>query len=780
MAEEAKNIKKVERGGLIFQKGQRVNQIALLIKGNVIISDEYMEVPLQAGSIIGILDIDSQEYLHNYVAADDSAVCLFEYKTLTDIGAVGSVLQSYRNYTIQSACNQLEDIIDIYETLSSVTKKLYSYITDYYEDYKKLCSEYMKKAISSQDIENLSYIDTDNVIDSSLIRYFQSLTEIPEDIFKAFFEADDDVTGYNIQLASGLAVSISDRCTELYAFYNKTFELLYSKGVNNVFAMYSKLAMDISAASGDITKIMHEMDKIIALISECRDLMQDTLGLEFKYDFSRINDICNAIKKQSNKISEDKKENDNEMLLTFSDAQINEAVSTTKDALKKILAFSQIEQEKADMFEKYLTVYRGLKDPLSTEDDVRKLRLNITAMYYEIYEKVFFYAEDADSHNRLIDMFLNYGFMDENMLDRETVVSLFYLDTEIWNGRTNVYLLRQWLHAIYAGEKEPSKNEFDLDYEENFRELKKTQNFTSDEERKYFNDTKAKVHYELVNMVKTNNRLTNGQLTTFCPILKQADFYNSVEKMHISGQRVEDALLNIIKIDFSAFYREYLYEDNEHKITKLNLMKEVLPDIIFMPNAGHKGSMWQEIAGKRRDSAGRFILPAFTMENLDDIMLKLVGAFRWELCRTIQGTYWNDVREKSLTAEYSDYIQFYKKNRELSDEAKEKIKTQMQRCRNNTREMFTKDYEIWIKNESMGMTRVNKIVRLILFAYCPFSKEYRKRISEQPMFRDGVAKYERERLKKIKELNNRFTAIRNSGGEVTELLQQNMDYLKEQ
>ena len=35
---------------------------------------------------------------------------------------------------------------------------------------------------------------------------------------------------------------------------------------------------------------------------------------------------------------------------------------------------------------------------------------------------------------------------------------------------------------------------------------------------------------------------------------------------------------------------------------------------------------------------------------------------------------WNDITEPSLTSEYCDYIQFYRKNHDLSAEAKEKIK----------------------------------------------------------------------------------------------------------
>ena len=50
----------------------------------------------------------------------------------------------------------------------------------------------------------------------------------------------------------------------------------------------------------------------------------------------------------------------------------------------------------------------------------------------------------------------------------------------------------------------------------------------------------------------------------------------------------------------------------------------------------------------------------------------MIGDFRWELCRRVQGMRWNDVTEHSLTSDYYDYVMFYSKNRDLSQEAKEK------------------------------------------------------------------------------------------------------------
>ena len=104
----------------------------------------------------------------------------------------------------------------------------------------------------------------------------------------------------------------------------------------------------------------------------------------------------------------------------------------------------------------------------------------------------------------------------------------------------------------------------------------------------------------------------------------------------------------------------------------------------------------------RRDTSARFLFPIFTAVDIDDMMVDTVGRYRWEICRKIQGVHWNDIREKSLTAEYCDYLQFYRKNRELSTEAKEKIKSALLRGRNNYREVFVKDYQNWMKYESKG------------------------------------------------------------------------------
>ena len=207
-------------------------------------------------------------------------------------------------------------------------------------------------------------------------------------------------------------------------------------------------------------------------------------------------------------------------------------------------------------------------------------------------------------------------------------------------------------------------------------------------------------------------------------------------------------------------------------------MKEILPDIILMPNAGSRAMMWQETAGAKRDTPGRFIFPILTVADIGDMMVETAGRYRWEICRKIQGMRWNDVREKSLTSEYCDYIQFYRKNRDLSTDAKEKIKNALTRAKNNYREVFVKDYQNWIKYESVGSFRLNKVARDIIFRYCPFAKSIREELVANPMYHDMFSRYEILNERKLHRVEMFLDKYQKAGGEITRELEDNLEFYK--
>jgi hypothetical protein len=194
---------------------------------------------------------------------------------------------------------------------------------------------------------------------------------------------------------------------------------------------------------------------------------------------------------------------------------------------------------------------------------------------------------------------------------------------------------------------------------------------------------------------------------------------------------------------------------------------------------GTKAIMWQEMSGKSKVSPGRFILPVFTSEDLNNLIIKLAGNFRWELCRAMMGSRWNNITYKSLTSEYADYIEGYKKNNNLSQENKEMIRNQIKSHHNNLRNIFTSDYENWIKYESKGIRKVNKEVRSILYKYCPLNPSIREELIKQPAFLTLARQFENERGKLVKNLEKRYGYYVKQGLTLEEDLEENLSFYKE-
>ena len=205
---------------------------------------------------------------------------------------------------------------------------------------------------------------------------------------------------------------------------------------------------------------------------------------------------------------------------------------------------------------------------------------------------------------------------------------------------------------------------------------------------------------------------------------------------------------------------------------------EVLPDIILMPNIGSRCIMWQEIEGKKRTTPSRMMLSLFHTEDLTQSMMRLTGEFRWEMCKRVQGGRWNDITEPSLTSEYCDYAQFYRGNKELSADTKEKIKRQLTRARNNYRTMFVSDYTTWLLYESAGSPRLNKVARNILFTYCPFKKEVREKIGANPLYKQPMEKYNIMNSKNQRRISMLCRKLENTPEGVPEEIEEYLKYLE--
>ncbi|MCR5356700.1 MAG: hypothetical protein K6E63_04770 [Lachnospiraceae bacterium] len=437
--------------------------------------------------------------------------------------------------------------------------------------------------------------------------------------------------------------------------------------------------------------------------------------------------------------------------------------------LKAILAFANPDQELFDRFSLELAKFIKCTDRYGSADEVRRLRRDLSADFYELYIKVFLSAVNRNWSDVPIGikMFLLFGFIDEGLAGSENAAKLAAIADSIEPGSDRrVFTIFEWLMLIYSGKIMPSKNEFDLDYPAYLKELKKEGSIKEADEKRLMNSDIDRLKFEIKNIFMIGNRVTFGRITTFTPVFDKENITRVLEQSYLSAETINNEINRIRSIDHGAFYRQGVFSMPEAGVNSFFTHDEVLPYVILMPNIGTRASLWQEIDSKKRNTPARMIISIFHTETLEDTMIRLVGEFRWEMCKTEQGVHWNDVTDPSLTAMYCDYLQFYRKNSAISPEAKEKIQIALKNNANNFKKVFLADYYAYIKYESQGALRLNKHARGILFSFCPLSKNVISAFGDNPQYAQLISKREIELKQREKLLTNLVSKIEKSGHSV--------------
>lgn len=762
-------VKKFSKGNRLLSKGEKIEQLAVLMNGSAIGRFGGLTIRFQPGAVLGLFGIENETgtYCMDYEATEDVVLCFFKFQEIQDFAIVFEQGDNYRQFVMDGCIKGIEQISGYYSTLQMMIEQTCSYIKKQFVRYQKLCAAVGEQAVRCTKLETIEPWECKLGNVEDLRQYFMEFQQIPRDVQKTFFNAGNMLAFRHLRDIIQMSSPLLRGCDMQLGALEENLHLLCGNDDENLFHLYTKLLKSGSLSANTMKDCLNALGEIVALHEKVQKMVINKLQLQMEYTSQTyIQQYKNYVSIYS-PIANGEKET---VATPEADEERNQVLGYVKDMLEKLLGFSCLSDNFAGEFKLYLERYKNLPDKYSTDDNSRAVRRKLTELFYELYEAVFFRAEKENTTNPAIRLFLNFAVVDETMFNPAVMEYLLKAnpEEEIENLPIHVYTIRQWLHEIYVGNKEPSRNEFDMDFQEYMRELTKNKEVVNAQDLERMNSQKEKVRFEMRNFFTMNNRLTSGHLLTFCPVLSEDDLGENLGKQLLTKEKINDAFEKVTYIDFSVFYRDVLYDDRANGINNLTVHKEVLPDVICMPNAGTMGRMWQEISGRKRASAARFSLPILLKEDIIKVVVRMIGSFRWEICKRVQGNYWNDVSEPSLTSEFFDYLQFYKKNRDLTDKAREKIGQLMVKCRNNYGEIFVNNYVVWITSESMGNVRLDKVSRYILGRYCPFSKEFREKLLEQPLFMEALGRYERERKKRLKELNNRRVAIRNCNGKEPE------------
>ncbi|MDH5716445.1 MAG: cyclic nucleotide-binding domain-containing protein [Spirochaetia bacterium] len=453
------------------------------------------------------------------------------------------------------------------------------------------------------------------------------------------------------------------------------------------------------------------------------------------------------------------------------------ALGELQGSAQKIFSWCGLSKEKFAEYNQGIMKLKALSNPLDSDSDARKLRRVLNALFWEAYEKgMLKYVKTKEQMPKLMHMFFNFGFLDETLLEEEHLVYLYANMVKDENSKYPVYTALEWLTMIYEKKVPTSINELGLTFFEILKNEHKDSKWKKETDVPDDIDTpEARLKYELKNMIEPCSKLTSGSVMNHFAILSKYQITQGIDRSLVTKKILSEQIDALLEKDFGVFHREVLFENEESGISREFVQIRVVPNIILVPSAGPIFQHWQEREGKNRSSKGRLICPHLSMADLYSMLLNAAGTYRWEMLKTTLGIDWNNVSQSSLTADYVDYVQFFKKNRELSPEVKEKLGAEFKRFRDD-RSRFVHDYGVYVKFESEGTQRLNKVARKIFTKHVPFSKKYREHLLTLPSYTDMVSKSQNIKKRKAMELEPRYKKYQQSTGELPQELKETLKY----
>ena len=752
----------IPAGTVIYEKGEPLQSIALVLKGRVTLQKDGVRTVLGSGNFLGITDVEANEHSFTYKTLDDSVLYGLPVTSIEQVCDLLDDKAQYRGLLVTSLNFFLLDLYKIFQKLKKEEKIIEDFVKEFYENYKKYAGESGLISDSIPMLERTSKVAEAPVNLPAKLEYFIQCCRIQVEAQRGFFAANAYVAKAHFREQSQIFSTLFDGCRNYAEQILRYFRCMIMDE-KNLFSLTGKMALNIKKAGQDDSGLSGMLDKLLEKINETETLLTETAGISPNLDRNRMEEVYFSL------LSDD----------TGSlEAFEKEDLSVLNGSLTQIVEYAPIHMKVVGEFKEAMEDFLGLSDKFARTPEATAIRKKLSKNFFEIYEAVVCKSFEDANPPLAVKLFLRYGFVSEELLTEKelrTLISLPEIDNETLECK--VYTLPKWLEAIYKCEKNPSKDEFDMDYEAHLRQHITEGKLEKTKLAEEFKKPRERLHFEIDNMVRYADRLLNGNISAFVPVLCSEGMFNAMEKAVVTGAAINTAVRKVEKVDYSIFYREVQTSYEKIDVTHFTLIDRFVPDFILFPVYGRCGLMWQDMEGRKKQTHARILLPSLIEQDLEQDILRLLSQFRWEKCRSEMGAQWNNYRYPSLTSEYTDYLQFYKKNNDLSPDRKEKVKAQLQQCNNRHRDVFARDYQDWIMREAAGAMRLNKVVRSIMFTYCPISPEIAEGLLVQNAYQEAARRYMTERRKQEKSVANTIYRFEKNNMAVPEELERTKKYL---
>ncbi len=555
----------IDAGKVIFKKGQQAQFAAILLKGSVRVRMPYGGYRLMAGDVLGLFDVYAGTYLFDYIASEQVQFYPLYIHDSEEVADALANDKKYISFSLISGAGQIKNLFRSYDVLFICVKGTYQRMKIAYEKYKNYAKKFMIPMPPLKEIEELTPEYEKYQMKRSIVQRASELPKLSYESVTAMLGDAPALAELFLSDESEMAIQADNACRELLEFLKTEMRLLSDRGEQNLFAGFHIMASKIQEAKGDETIVIKELDALLNEINALSTTIENDLGIWIDQENERLSDMRNSLSVKDTAPTEGK------VLYHYSANDVEFAMASVRNATNRIMDYADLTTAEREEFIGALTAYRLKQKQNFNDDDSREAIRNLELVYYLLYEKVFFRSESDDEIPAVVRLFLDYGVLSEKDFSEEEIVKLFHTAQSIRCDSSHIHTMREWLHLIYKGEKEPSRNELDEDYRDSLIQLKRKCTMTAQEEKEYLSDGVRKVQYEIQNMIRMNNRMIFASNATFCPFVYGEEFSKDILKQVMDTAALSEALTKIRDVDYSLFYRETLYRAGDRKTEHLRI-----------------------------------------------------------------------------------------------------------------------------------------------------------------------------------------------------------------
>ncbi len=610
--------------------------------------------------------------------------------------------------------------------------------------------------------DNIDTIEIESIIDYQQFLFLKRLLRKKDNILIDLFKRDEPTNYYFFQFLGKTLEALLKKNKEMVQTINKLIGILYSDSgwIGQVIKQYNK-------KNKKVYLFIHYMGKFCW---RCRRDIIQLFGKDLKIEFPVYSKL-KSFELLDVEVGQ-QKAGKPESKIKVQDASLKKY----NNLLSKILSFAEVDTDFKNKFIMLLNVFKKNKKKFENEPKLNGVKNKISELYWELYEICFLKITDTDLKSFIPGIMLHFGLLDETLVSKEhlSFIDKSYAKNLFVDEPIPVMTLPYFLEKIYKMEFNPSLTEMGESFNDVIKKQLKLSKKEIDNTYLYSDIVEDRVRFEVRKVISKIFKLIFGSIRTAFPILCSETILGKIDRTFVDPEEYSNLVNKFRQQDFSLFYRDIVLH---HKFGTDIVSKEVIPNFILYPLSGSRIMMWQELDGAKRSTAGRLFLPSFFNENLSESILTGLAHFKWELQKIMAGGKWMDPVDGGFIGAYYDYINFYKKNPNLTPKAKELLKDFIKRTRSD-KERFTKDYIMWMNFEFEGRIKLNNVARDIFYRYCPFRKDARSELAKKPLYTNLDTKYRNRARQKILKTESRIRKFEKSEESVPQDILDYMEFLK--